>query len=61
MKHILCSNGSGIDEKLWSVNRSWTSDSHFSLRKPIHRGKSGQNVQRECPDTATRGRRFPFL
>src|SRR6218665_929327 len=37
MKHVLCSNGCGIDEKVRSVNRSWTPDSYFSLRKPIHR------------------------
>jgi len=32
-------------KKVRSVNRSWTPDSYFSLRKPIHRGKSG----RKCP------------
>src|SRR6218665_440686 len=37
MKHVLCSRGSGIDEKVRSVNRSWTPDSFFSLGKPIHR------------------------
>jgi len=44
MKYVLCSNGSGIDEKVRSVNRSWTPASYFSLRKPIHR----EEVRGKC-------------
>jgi len=29
----------GLLKKVWSVNRSWTPDSYFSLHKPIYRGE----------------------
>src|SRR6218665_32317 len=36
----------GLMKKVLSVNRSWTPDSYFSLRKPIHRGR----IWEKCPD-----------
>jgi len=49
----------GLMKKVWSENRSLTvisgSVSLFIGASP------GENVQAECPDTATRGRRFPVL
>ena len=44
----------GLMKKVQSVNRSWTPDI-------FQRGKFGENVHGKCPDTATRGRRFPVL
>jgi|SRR6218665_886043 len=38
----------GLMKKVLSVNRSWTSDSYFSLRKPIHWGQSGGKSCRKC-------------
>jgi len=35
----------GLMEIVWSLNRSWTSDSRFILRRSIHGGKSLGNVQ----------------
>jgi len=49
MKHVLCSDGSGIDENsAIFVNRSWTHDSYFSLRRSIHL-RVGGKVRGKCP------------
>ena len=61
MKHVLCSSGSGIDEKLRCVNRSWTPDSYFNLRKPIHRGESEGKCPGGMSGYRNKGRRFPVL
>ena len=38
MKHVLCSNGTGLMEIVRSLNRSWICDTYFSLDRAIHPG-----------------------